>query len=47
MKIREVITLIEDDEWYLARTKGNHRQYRHPVVKGSVTISRKLVDDVA
>lgn len=35
-----VIPLIEDDKWYLARTKGNHRQYRHPVVKGSVTISR-------
>ena len=47
VKVREVITLIEDDGWYLARTKGDHRQYKHPVEKGLVTISRKLSDDVA
>lgn len=47
MKIREVIKLIEDDGWYLARTKGDHRQYKHPVKKGLVTISGKLSDDVS
>ena len=47
MKIREVIKLIENDEWYLARTKGDHRQYKHPVKKGLVTISGKLSDDVS
>lgn len=46
MKIREVIRLIEDDRWYLARTKGDHRQYKHPSKKGLVTISGKLSDDV-
>ena len=46
MKIREVIKLIEDDGWYLARTRGGHRQYKHPVKKGLVTISGKLGDDV-
>ena len=46
MKIREVIKLIEDDGWYLARTKGGHRQYKHPVKRGLVTISGKLSDDV-
>jgi predicted RNA binding protein YcfA (HicA-like mRNA interferase family) len=25
MKVREAIELIEDDGWYLARTKGSHR----------------------
>ncbi len=47
MKIREVIKLIEDDGWYLARTKGDHRQYKHPVKKELVTISGKLSDDVS
>ena len=47
MKIREVIKLIEDDGWYLAKTKGDHRQYKHPVKKGLVTISGKLSDDVS
>ena len=46
MKIREVIRLIEDDRWYLARTKGDHRQYKHTSKKGLVTISGKLSDDV-
>jgi len=46
VKIREVIRLIEEDGWYLARTKGAHRQYKHPVKKGLVTISGKLSDDV-
>ena len=47
MKIREVIKLIENDGWYLARTKGDYRQYKHPVKKGLVTISGKLSDDVS
>ena len=46
MKIREVIKLLEDDGWYLIRTRGDHRQYKHPVKKGLVTISGKLSDDV-
>jgi predicted RNA binding protein YcfA (HicA-like mRNA interferase family) len=47
MKIREVIELIGNDGWYLARTKGGHRQYKHPVKKELVTISGKLSDDVS
>jgi predicted RNA binding protein YcfA (HicA-like mRNA interferase family) len=47
VKIRKVIKLIEDEGWYLARTKGDHRQYKHPVKKGLVTISGKLSDDVS
>jgi len=46
VKVREVIKLIEDDGWYLARTKGDHRQYKHPVKRGLVTISGNLGDDV-
>jgi len=46
VRIREAIKLIENDGWYLTRTKGSHRQYRHPVKKGLVTISGKLSDDV-
>jgi predicted RNA binding protein YcfA (HicA-like mRNA interferase family) len=46
VKIRKVIKLIEDDGWYLARTKGDHRQYKHPAKRGLVTISGKLSDDV-
>ena len=28
-KVREVIDMLKDDGWYLAYTKGDHRQFRH------------------
>jgi predicted RNA binding protein YcfA (HicA-like mRNA interferase family) len=37
MKVREIIRIIEDDGWYLVRTKGSHRQFHHPEKKGTVT----------
>lgn len=39
MKIRDVIKLIEEDGWRLARTKGSHRQFRHDSKPGVVTIA--------
>jgi predicted RNA binding protein YcfA (HicA-like mRNA interferase family) len=47
MKVREVIQLIEDDGWYLARTRGSHRQYKHSIKTGLVTVPGKLSDDLA
>jgi predicted RNA binding protein YcfA (HicA-like mRNA interferase family) len=48
MKFKEVIDIVEDDGWYLARQKGSHRQYKHPEKKGLVTIAvHKLSDDIA
>jgi predicted RNA binding protein YcfA (HicA-like mRNA interferase family) len=41
MKVREAIRLIEDDGWYLDRTRGSHRQYKHPQKRGLVTIAGK------
>ena len=47
MKVKAVIKLIEQDGWYLVRTKGSHRQYQHPVKAGLVTVPGKLSDDLA
>jgi len=46
MKIRKLIKLIESDGWSLHCEKGSHRQYRHPVKSGLVTIPGHLDDDV-
>jgi predicted RNA binding protein YcfA (HicA-like mRNA interferase family) len=46
MKVKEVLRLLEDDGWYLARTKGRHRQFKHPTKSGTVTVSGKLSVDV-
>ncbi len=37
---------LEEDGWYWVKTKGNHRQYKHAVKKGRVTVSGKLSDDL-
>ena len=46
VKAKEVIRLLEEDGWYLARTKGSHRQFKHPNKSGVVTVSGKLSIDV-
>ena len=45
MKVKEVIKLIEKDGWYQAVQRGSHRQFRHPVKSGRVTIAGKLSKD--
>ena len=47
MKIRDVISLLERDGWFLAVTRGSHRQYKHPSKPGRVTVPGKLGDDLA
>ena len=47
MKVRETIKLIEKDGWYQVRMRGSHRQYKHPTIKGLVTIPGKMKDDLA
>jgi predicted RNA binding protein YcfA (HicA-like mRNA interferase family) len=47
MKVRDVILLIEKDGWHLDRTRGSHRQYKHAIKTGLVTIPGKPGDDLA
>ena len=47
MKVREIVRMIEEDGWYLDRTRGSHRQFKHPTKPGLVTIAGKPSDDLA
>lgn len=47
MKVRDVIHLIEQDDWFQVAMRGSHRQYKHPSKPGRVTIAGKLSDDMA
>ena len=47
MKVREVIWLLEQDGWRLERQRGSHRQFRHPVKPGVVTVAGKGSRDLA
>ena len=42
MKVREIIKLIEGDGWYRIKAKGGHRQYKHPVKRGRVTVPGQM-----
>jgi predicted RNA binding protein YcfA (HicA-like mRNA interferase family) len=46
VKIKEIIRIIEDDGWYYSRQTGSHRQFKHPVKKGTVTVAGKPSDDL-
>jgi predicted RNA binding protein YcfA (HicA-like mRNA interferase family) len=46
VKVRDVIKLIENDGWKYVRTRGSHRQYKHEVKKGRVTVPSHPGDDV-
>ncbi|HEX3109967.1 MAG TPA: type II toxin-antitoxin system HicA family toxin [Thermoanaerobaculia bacterium] len=37
---------LEADGWSLVRTRGSHRQFRHPSKAGTVTVSGNLGVDV-
>jgi len=47
IKVKDVIPLLEAEGWFLVATRGSHRQYKHPVRPGRVTVAGKPSDDLA
>jgi predicted RNA binding protein YcfA (HicA-like mRNA interferase family) len=47
MKVNELLIMLKNDGWYLAATRGSHRQFKHPIKSGRVTIPGKPGDDLA
>jgi predicted RNA binding protein YcfA (HicA-like mRNA interferase family) len=47
VKVREVIAMLQADGWFLAATRGSHRQFKHPTKPGRVTVAGKPSDDLA
>jgi predicted RNA binding protein YcfA (HicA-like mRNA interferase family) len=46
VKVRDAIRMIEADGWFLVRTRGSHRQYRHSAKPGLVTIAGKQGSEI-
>ena len=42
----ELIRLLEQDGWQVARTKGSHRQFKNPRRPGTVTVAGKPSLDI-
>ena len=47
MKVSAFLRLLAEDGWLLVTTKGSHRQFKHPIKPGRVTVPGKLSDDLA
>ena len=46
VRVRDAIKHIEAAGWTLVRTRGSHRQYRHPERPGLVTLAGKPSDSL-
>ena len=46
MKVKELQSLLENDGWFVVRTKGSHRQYKHKSKIGLVTLAGKPSADM-
>jgi len=46
MKVRDIIRLLERYGWFLKATRDSHRQYKHPVKPGRVTLPGHANDDL-
>ena len=47
MKVRDLLRLIEADGWHMVRTRGSHRQFKHPSKPGLVTVPGHPSDEIA
>jgi predicted RNA binding protein YcfA (HicA-like mRNA interferase family) len=46
LKVREVLKMLRADGWYQLKTRGSHRQVKHPTKPGRVTVAGKPGHDV-
>lgn len=46
VKVKDLISLLESDGWFLVRTRGSHRQFHHSTKPGTVTVAGKASVEV-
>lgn len=46
MKVRDILTRLNDDGWALKGQTGSHRQFVHPTKIGKVTVNGKPGDEI-
>ncbi len=44
--VREVLARLREDGWLVVRQRGSHRQLRHPLKPGTVTVAGHPGDSV-
>jgi predicted RNA binding protein YcfA (HicA-like mRNA interferase family) len=46
MRCREIIKILEKDGWYEVDQKGSHKQFKHPLKQGKVTVPMHKIKDI-
>ncbi|MGH8745706.1 MAG: type II toxin-antitoxin system HicA family toxin, partial [Burkholderiales bacterium] len=46
MKVSAILRILQRDGWYLIATRGSHRQFKHALKPGRVTVPGKPSDDL-
>jgi predicted RNA binding protein YcfA (HicA-like mRNA interferase family) len=46
IRVRDLIGILERDGWTQVAQKGSHRQYKHPMKPGKVTVPGGLSDEL-
>jgi predicted RNA binding protein YcfA (HicA-like mRNA interferase family) len=46
INFRTLERMIRDDGWTLRTCRGSHRQFRHPIKRGRVTMAGKPSDNL-
>jgi predicted RNA binding protein YcfA (HicA-like mRNA interferase family) len=47
VKVREVLAMLRSDGWAMVVQRGSHRQLKHPIKRGRVTVAGDDNDDLA
>jgi predicted RNA binding protein YcfA (HicA-like mRNA interferase family) len=47
MKVAEILVLLKKDGWHMVANRGSHRQFKHLLKPGRVTVAGKPSDDLA
>jgi predicted RNA binding protein YcfA (HicA-like mRNA interferase family) len=47
VKVKDIIKRLKQEGWKQVRMRGSHRQFKHALKKGRVTVSGKPSDNVA
>lgn len=39
VKVRKILRDLKKDGWVMVRQRGSHRQFHHPIKKGTTTVN--------
>jgi predicted RNA binding protein YcfA (HicA-like mRNA interferase family) len=46
MRVRDAVRRLREDGWFLVAIRGSHRQFKHPVKPGRVTVPGREGDEI-